>query len=238
MYHILTQNVNNFMYNTKKTKGSYMNKKTYVNHDAVIKTDKIAQKILSVNNNKFRQNFFPSLINEMKLSIGAEIGVDKAVFSQQILSKSNLSKLYCVDCWMDNFGTGHKQGPEYKKGNLRKEEALRTLSEFEGRYEVIHEYSKEAAQKIPDNSLDFCYIDGDHSLGGVYEDVTTWIKKMKKGGIISGHDFSDSSKSGMRDYWGGHLENRVETVLKYYCNRFGYKLNPVGKRFKSWWFVV
>jgi len=41
---------------------------------------------------------------------------------------------------------------------------------------------------IPDG-LDFVYIDGDHSLDSVYTDIVDYYPKVKKDGIIGGHDF-------------------------------------------------
>src|SRR6266496_4362330 len=40
-----------------------------------------------------------------------------------------------------------------------------------------------------DNSLDFVFIDGNHSYDYVLEDITEWTKKVKPGGIIAGHDY-------------------------------------------------
>lgn len=47
----------------------------------------------------------------------------------------------------------------------------------------------EAVKDFTDNSLDFVYIDGNHQLQYVIEDITQWSKKLKVGGIISGHDY-------------------------------------------------
>ena len=48
----------------------------------------------------------------------------------------------------------------------------------------------EALKDFKDNSLDFVYIDGHHGFKWVAEDIYWWSKKVKKGGIISGHDYS------------------------------------------------
>ena len=49
--------------------------------------------------------------------------------------------------------------------------------------------SEEAAPKIPDASLDFVYIDGDHSFDFVMLDLILWARKVRPGGMISGHDY-------------------------------------------------
>lgn len=40
-----------------------------------------------------------------------------------------------------------------------------------------------------DRRLDFVFIDGAHSYDGVKEDIESWRRKVRLGGIICGHDF-------------------------------------------------
>jgi hypothetical protein len=216
-----------------------MNNKVYVNNEAVLKTDKISEEIYKqIPLNATREEFFPRLINAMNLKVGAEIGVDGGDFSWHLLNNTCISKLYCVDCWMDNFGSDFRPGAYDPIGENRKKKAINKLIEFDGRFQIVHDDSFNASQVVPNNSLDFCYIDGDHSLEGIYVDLYTWIHKVKKGGIISGHDFKDGRNSGMKNYWGEQLDFKVETVVRFFCDKYGYKLNVVGNRVKSWWFAV
>lgn len=48
--------------------------------------------------------------------------------------------------------------------------------------------SKEAAEHIPDGSLDFCFVDGNHAYKYVKEDIRLYLPKVKKGGLFGGHD--------------------------------------------------
>ncbi len=48
--------------------------------------------------------------------------------------------------------------------------------------------SVQAAQQYADHSLDFVYVDADHSYASVVEDITAWKNKVKQGGFIAGHD--------------------------------------------------
>lgn len=55
---------------------------------------------------------------------------------------------------------------------------------------LVHQmYSVEAAKKYNDNSLDFVFIDGDHSYQGCSQDISAWWPKVKPGGILAGHDY-------------------------------------------------
>ena len=56
----------------------------------------------------------------------------------------------------------------------------------------------EALADFPDKSIDAVYLDGDHCFESVTADIAGWIKKVRKGGIISGHDFAKHRKKGVR----------------------------------------
>jgi hypothetical protein len=44
--------------------------------------------------------------------------------------------------------------------------------------------------QIPDGSLDFAYVDGDHTLRGITVDLISVYPKIRDGGWIGGDDFS------------------------------------------------
>jgi len=49
--------------------------------------------------------------------------------------------------------------------------------------------SEEGAEKMPDESLDFVYIDAMHDFDHVMVDIIKWAPKVRVGGIVSGHDY-------------------------------------------------
>ena len=53
--------------------------------------------------------------------------------------------------------------------------------------------SIDAASLYKDLSLDFVFIDGDHTYAGVRADIAAWLPKIKNGGIIAGHDYDNNS---------------------------------------------
>jgi hypothetical protein len=50
-------------------------------------------------------------------------------------------------------------------------------------------FSMQAVRKFSDNSLDFVYIDGNHALPWVMDDIVYWSEKVRPGGIVAGHDY-------------------------------------------------
>lgn len=115
--------------------------------------------------------------------IGAEIGVRKGVNAESILKELNIKKLYLIDGW-SNY-----KGIDGIWGNLDKAYEL-VLDKFkkDKRVQIIKDFSENAVKLIDDNSLDFVYIDGNHLEKYVYQDICLWSEKVKKGGIVAGHD--------------------------------------------------
>jgi hypothetical protein len=63
--------------------------------------------------------------------------------------------------------------------------------------DMRREFSMDALRSVADNSLDFVYIDGAHDFDNVMMDIICWTKKVKIGGIVSGHDYSHLAKYGV-----------------------------------------
>jgi hypothetical protein len=72
--------------------------------------------------------------------------------------------------------------------------------------------SQDALADVPDMSLDWVFIDGNHSYEYVKEDIPGWTSKVKLGGIVSGHDFYDKSANARRDVPFGVERAVVELV--------------------------
>ncbi len=108
---------------------------------------------------------------------GAEIGVYRGWTSEKLLAqRPNLCTLYLVDSW---------QG----RREPSKEEAERRTGSAADRRCVLHMDSLVAATKVEDGSLDFVFIDADHSYEAVRADIRAWLPKLKPGGLLCGHDY-------------------------------------------------
>jgi predicted O-methyltransferase YrrM len=69
-------------------------------------------------------------------------------------------------------------------------DAIDNMSKYEGRGRLIEGISWEVANQFDDGSVDFVFIDGDHSYEGCRKDIDAWLPKIRAGGFISGHDYS------------------------------------------------
>lgn len=53
--------------------------------------------------------------------------------------------------------------------------------------------SIEASKQFEDNSIEFCFLDGDHSYESIKADIEAWLPKVKHGGVIAGDDYAHFS---------------------------------------------
>ena len=76
-------------------------------------------------------------------------------------------------------------------------EAINNIKGFEHKYKILRGRTTEVIDKIPDNSLDFAYIDGDHTLKGITLDLIRILPKMKLGSFIGLDDFVNPLQHGI-----------------------------------------
>lgn len=126
----------------------------------------------------------PQLFIDMGFKVGAEIGVDKGEFSKKFCEAG--LKLYAIDPWKSYQDYEDSRGQ--KRLDFLYEHTKRELLPYPD-CTIIRKSSMEAVNDFADGSLDFVYIDGNHQLRYVIEDLVEWSKKVKKGGIIAGHDY-------------------------------------------------
>lgn len=121
--------------------------------------------------------------------IGAEIGIWKGTMSARLLARPDLT-LYMVDNW--NGVPGLEACGFSDDDQIRNKATARVKTEFAGnRAIILCADSVVAAELVPDLSLDFVFIDADHSYNGVKSDITAWLPNIKPGGFIGGHDYDN-----------------------------------------------
>lgn len=132
----------------------------------------------------FTRDMFAVLMSELGYKIGAEIGVMRGAYSESLCRSIPGLMLKCVDPWcaFNNTSTVRNQGYF--------ERASRRLRHFNA--ELIRKSSMDAVNDFADESLDFVYIDELHEFDPVMMDLICWGKKVRCGGMISGHDYSNN----------------------------------------------
>ena len=175
------------------------------------------------------RNELARYFNTLGFKRGAEIGVAYGRYSQILCESIPDLDLICVDAYY--YYPENSQDGTQEQLNKCKRIATERLAKY--RVSFVQRFSMDAVKDIPDRSLDFVYIDCNHKFDYAIEDIIHWSRKVRKGGIVSGHD-----------YWKIKDFGVVEAV-DIYAKVHGYKVEVAGasQRFEgrrfgpSWWFV-
>ena len=158
--------------------------------------------------------------------VGAEIGVWRGDFSGAILRVTDPSTLHLIDPWSFRDDPAYEDA-WYGAGHARSQDDMDSiywsvLERFSneirsGRVRVHRAMSVEAAAELPDDSLDWVYIDGDHTYQCVLQDLETYSPKVRRGGVIAGDDYGgegwwEDGVSRAVDEWVGRCDDRALEV--------------------------
>jgi hypothetical protein len=66
---------------------------------------------------------------------------------------------------------------------------LKNIEPMKDYINTIKMNSHDAYTLFDDNSIDFLFMDGEHSYEAVRKDLKLWYPKIKNSGIIAGHDY-------------------------------------------------
>lgn len=150
--------------------------------------------------------------------LGVEVGVSKGHYSKQILLHTDIELLYSIDIW---------------RNDIIYAEALQRLLPFGCRNYCIRLDSMKSSELFKDDSLDFIYIDANHTYPSVKQDIKVWWAKIKKqGAIFAGHDYVRASESNGVEY--GVIravdEHATALDLKVHITR--------DETFKTWYIIL
>lgn len=111
--------------------------------------------------------------------------------AESMLACLDIKHLYLVDPYVlyDDYEEGKSHyGIDQDPLSIAKEEAFTRLEKSSKKISFIFKKSLDALEDIPDG-LDFVYIDGNHDESFVKEEIFSYYRKLRSGGIIGGHDF-------------------------------------------------
>lgn len=109
---------------------------------------------------------------------GVEAGVAAGLFSDEILNRTALSKVYSVDMWDDR---GHDKD---------RIQVQKRLSIYGDRSCLLWDRFENVLPYMPDNYFDFVYVDGyAHTGEDGGKSIHGWFEKVRNGGVLAGHDY-------------------------------------------------
>lgn len=119
-----------------------------------------------------------------------EIGVQQGNFSKEIVL-CNPALLYLVDPWKH-----YVDGTYNSLANLESQEAQDAL--FSGvvkrfskypKVKILRKTSVDAVSEFHQASIDFIYVDANHTFEYVLADLFLWYPKIRQNGWLTGHDY-------------------------------------------------
>jgi hypothetical protein len=154
---------------------------------------------------------------------GAEIGVADGRNSLMLCETIPGLQLRCVDPWEPYKGNTRGGPAEQHDENYRL--ARERLAPYAPAVTLVKSFSLDAARDVPLGSLDFCYIDANHSFDFAMEDIIVWSRRVRSSGIVAGHDCYHFRDAGV-----------VEAVTAY-TSWHNIEWHLCDEREPSFWFV-
>ncbi|MCH9613341.1 MAG: hypothetical protein SP1CHLAM54_03400 [Chlamydiia bacterium] len=149
--------------------------------------------IVFLNGCKYRVTYIKLIANTRGLDVRrmAEVGVFRGDASMAFSILFPEAKLHLIDPWLayDEYLTD-EAGP-MSDHQIDYDNAYQHVQEtFGGDPNIsIHKMTSFDAAQTIDEEFDLVFIDGNHSYESVKEDIALWSKKVKPGGLITGHDY-------------------------------------------------
>ncbi len=135
-----------------------------------------------------REHWLAGLVEQNGWTRGAELGVKDGRTFLHLLKTCPGLTMIGVDLWApqpDNPGPETYVDWPHEQMERRVRERARR---FGSRAIVLKMWTDEAVHEVEDQSLDFIFVDADHSTEAVRADIANWWPKVKDTGWIIGHD--------------------------------------------------
>lgn len=140
-----------------------------------------------------RNDLWISFIAACGATSAAEIGVWKGDFAAEVLTACPaITNYYMIDPWrhLDDWNKPANVGSQ--EFEAIRVEALAKTDFASSRRTILRGTTLEVVDAVADGTLDFAYVDGDHTLKGIGIDLIAILPKMRAGGFIGGDDFCPS----------------------------------------------
>lgn len=129
--------------------------------------------------------YIERLIKKYGWTRGAELGVWYGKTYFRLLE--NCPELTLIG--VDNWDPKYPHFAHHTNQTENRAEVMANKKPYGERAIILEMEMSAAAGTIPDGSLDFIFIDGDHTYEGCKKDILCWLPKLKGSGWIIGHDY-------------------------------------------------
>lgn len=162
----------------------------------------------------YRWKTLERFVKENNWTLGAELGVHTGTNFKYLIKACPSLSLVGVDLYEaqpDNNGpekwTPGENGWEWAH-NKHYEDMMKFCSNYTTRAKIVKDYTTKAAELYEDETFDFVFIDADHGYEGCLRDIKAWEPKVRKGGVVFGHDIHfPTVKQAVAEYFGENSWN-------------------------------
>ena len=139
---------------------------------------------------RFAKEYFKN-----KKITAVEIGTYEGYNAKSILKELNVGKFYIIDPYENYFDYASSEPDTVTTLIRARAKAKKRLNKYKNKITWIKKHSEDVVEDLP-SEIDFIYIDGNHEYEYVKRDMEIYYKKLKKGGILAGHDIASFSGVG------------------------------------------
>jgi hypothetical protein len=146
------------------------------------------------------QNLYSEMVNHFVdgshfVEVGSWKGRSASYMSVEIFNSQKQIKFDCVDTWLGSVEHIDPNSPYFVSELVKDKDWLyyQFLNNTRPVCDTINPIrlaSLDAVNLYPNRSLDFVFIDASHEYEDVKKDILAWYPKIKKGGFITGHDYT------------------------------------------------
>ena len=142
-----------------------------------------------------RWEILTEFIREKNFKYIAEVGVFRGENAKNILQLCDLRHFFLID---------PRINPEFYSWILENNKPASFLKMS----------SADAISFFKDESLDLVFIDASHGYPLVKADVNSWLPKVRKGGILCGHDYDHLKFPGVKQAVDEILGSRINLIIE------------------------
>ncbi len=162
-----------------------------------------------------------------KHSVGAEIGVFKGEFSVLIAQIVQPKKLHLIDVWWKLFGEHYPDWGDYTDfGKLKTKDAFDNAKNLLAGFDGVSfhvDNSIDCLNSFENNYFDWVYLDSSHSYEDTHRELEVLRSKVKKDGLIAGHDWQPDPS---------HRHHGVFKAINEFMKKHNYELVKIDSHFQ------
>lgn len=158
--------------------------------------------------------------NATIVELGCWRGKSSSFLAVEVMKANKNFNLHFVDTWggSPEHYEDQKLVDEINEDKIYNE-FISNLSRVDTPYTIHRMTSLEAAEAFEKNSVDFVFFDTNHSYGYVTKELKAWFPKVKKLGVMAGHDYRTGVRVAVDNFFKQSIEVYVGQIALSWCTQ-------------------